>query len=109
MFKMVLANFQVENKLRRARFFQEKFLLADFCIKVVLKILFLIISKVDVSFVEQKFTWKFCTTAKALPTTKKVEIFIKKKFTKAALDEKSKAFVVHITSFYFDLMLIDLA
>ena len=47
-FGMVLASFQVEDKLRRARFFQETFLLANFSIKVVLEISFLTLSNANI-------------------------------------------------------------
>ena len=47
-FKMVLANFQVEHKLRRAWFFQKTFLLTDISVEVVLKMLFLTFSNVDI-------------------------------------------------------------
>lgn len=35
-FEIVLANFQIENKLKRVRFFQKSFLLADMSMEVVL-------------------------------------------------------------------------
>ena len=44
-FGMVLASFQVEDKLGRARFFQETFLLANTSIEVVLGMPFLTLSK----------------------------------------------------------------
>ena len=59
---------------------------------------FLIFSNADVQFVEKEFTWRSYTTAKVLPTTKRIEFINKKEFAKAALDEKSETFVVHITS-----------
>ena len=95
-FKMVLASFQVEDKLRRAWFFQETFLLANISAKVVLDMLFLTLSNTDVQFIEMELTWRFYTTAKALPTTKRVELINKKEFAKAALDKKSETFVIHV-------------
>ena len=47
---------------------------------------------------EKKLTWRSYTTAKALPTTKWVELINKKEFAKAALDGNSKTFVVHVAS-----------
>ena len=47
-FGMVLADFQVEDKLGRARFFQETFLLADISAEVVLSMPFLTFSNADV-------------------------------------------------------------
>ena len=48
MFGIVLANFQVEDKLGRTRFFQETFLLANISIEVVLSMSFLILSNADI-------------------------------------------------------------
>ena len=45
---MVLADFQVEDKLGKARFFQETFLLANISAEVALGMLFLILNNVDV-------------------------------------------------------------
>ena len=97
-FGMALANFQVEDKLGRTRFFQETFLLADISAEVVLGMPFLTLSNADVQFVEKELTWRSYTTAEALPTTKRVELINKKEFAKAALDEKSETFVVHVVS-----------
>ena len=40
----------------------------------------------------------FYTTAKAISTTKQVEIINKKEFAKTALDEHVETFVVHVIS-----------
>ena len=98
-FGMVLADFQVEDKLGRVRFFQETFLLADISAEVVLGMPFLTLSNADVQFVEKELTWRSYTTAEALPTTKRVELIDKKEFAKAALDKNSETFVVHVASF----------
>ena len=97
-FGIVLASFQVEDKLRRARFFQETFSLADISVEVVLEMLFLILSNADIQFSKKELTWRSYTTAKALPTTKRVELIDKKKFVKAALDENSETFLVHVAA-----------
>ena len=102
-FGTVLADFQIEDKLGRARFFQKTFLLADISTEVVLDMPFFTLSNTDVQFVEKKLTWRSYTTAKALPTTKRVELIDKKEFAKAALDKKaldknSETFVVHVVS-----------
>ena len=69
-FGMVLADFQVEDKLRRARFFQKTFLLTNISAELVLSMLFLILSNANIQFIEKELTWRSYTTAKALPTTK---------------------------------------
>ena len=48
MFGMVLANFQVEDKLQKVWFFQETFLLSNISAEVILDILFLTLSNADV-------------------------------------------------------------
>ena len=55
-YSMVIAAFQVINKLSRSWFFPKTFLLADMSIKVVLGIRFFILSNVDVQFAEKKLT-----------------------------------------------------
>ena len=47
-FGMVLASFQVENKLERPRFFQETFLLADLSMEVVLGMPFFTLSNANI-------------------------------------------------------------
>ena len=47
-FEMVLTNFQVENKLVRARFFQEIFLVANTTLKVFLGMSFLTFSNINI-------------------------------------------------------------
>ena len=93
---MVIAGFQVEEKLGRARFFQESFLLAETSMEVVLGMPFLAFSNVDIQFAEKELIWRSYTAAEALSTTKWVELIDKKEFAKATLDEESETFVVHI-------------
>ena len=95
-FGMVLASFQVKDKLGRPQFFQETFLLADLSMEVVVEMPFLTFSNANIQFTQKKLTWRSYTTAEALPTTKQVEIINSKKFAKATLDEYVKAFVMHV-------------
>ena len=55
-FEMVIADFQVEDKSGRPRFFQETFLVADTKFEVILGIPFLKLSNADVSFGEGTLT-----------------------------------------------------
>ena len=55
-FGMVLASFQVEDKLGRIRFFQETFLLANISAEIVLGMPFLTLSNANVQFVEKELT-----------------------------------------------------
>ena len=57
---------------------------------------FLTFSNADVQFIEKELIWRFYITAKALPTTKRIELIDKKEFAKAALDRNSKTFVIHV-------------
>ena len=88
----------MEDKLERARFFQETFLLADISVEVVLGMPFLTLRNANIQFPEKEFTWKSYTTAKALPTTKRVKLIDKKEFVKAAPDENSETFLVHVAA-----------
>ena len=47
---------------------------------------------------QKKLTWRSYTAAEALPATKRVKLIDKKKFAKAALDEESKTFVMHVAA-----------
>ena len=107
-YNMVIAVFQVVNKLGRFWFFQETFLLANISMKVVLGMLFLILNNADVQFAQKELTWKTYTTKKTLPTTHQIEIINWKKFAKAALNKKVEAFGMHIRSLELR-MNIDLA
>ena len=95
---MVIAGFQVEDKLGRARLFQESFLLATTSMEVVLGMLFLTLRNADIQLAKKKLIRRSYTAAEALLTTKRVEFIDKKEFTKAALDEEFEIFVMHVTA-----------
>ena len=95
-FGMVIADFQVEDKASRPRFFQETFLVADTKFEVILGMPFLKINNADVSFGEGTLTWRTYTINEALPTTEQVQIVDPKEFVIAALDVDSETFVVHV-------------
>lgn len=97
-YEMVIAAFQLLDKLGRARFFQESFLLADTSMEVVPGMPFLTLSNADIQFAEKELTWRSYTTEEALPITQRVEFIDKKEFARAALDGKSETFVVHVAA-----------
>ncbi len=67
--------------------------------EVVLEMPFLSLSNADVEFAELgKLTWRSYIAADALPTTSWVELIDKREFTKAALDENSETFVMHVAT-----------
>ena len=77
---------------------EETFLLADTSIEVVLGMPFLALSNADIQFDTESFTWRSYSAAEALPTTRRVELIDKHEFAKAALDENSETFVVHVAA-----------
>ncbi len=95
---MVSASFSLQDSLRKVWFFEETFLLANTSMEVVLEMLFLALSNADSQFGAEKLTWRSYTTAKALPTTSRVELINKREFAKVALDENSETFVVHVAT-----------
>ena len=94
---MVIANFQVKDKVGRPRFFQKTFLVANTKFKVILRMPFLKISNADLVFGERKLMWKSYITNKALPTTERVQLVNPKEFVIAVMDTNSETFVMHIT------------
>ena len=100
---MVIAAFQVVNKLGRSQLFLETFSLADIIIKVVLGMSFHTFSIAGVQFAEKKLTWTTYTNEKAFFTIRQVKIIDWKEFVKAALDGNVKGFVMHII--FLELMI----
>lgn len=80
----------------RPRFFEKTFLLANICINIALRMLFLNLSNAEIHFLEQKLNKKLYTTIGNLPTIKQVELIRKKKFAIVIFDPDDKIFVIHI-------------
>ena len=59
---------------------------------------FLTLSKADIRFAEQKLVLRTFTAAKALPTTKTVEMIDKSEFAAAALNADNETFVVDVAA-----------
>ena len=72
--------------------------MANVSLKVVLGILFLILSSADVDFLGRKLQWRTYTTEEALPTTRRVKLVGKKEFAAVALDPEYETYVVHVGS-----------
>ena len=66
--------------------------------EVVLGMLFLAFSNADIQFDTESFTWRSYNAAEALSTTRRVELIDKHEFAKAALDENSETFVMHVAA-----------
>ena len=92
----MIADFQVEHKDGRPRFFQKTFLVADTKFEMVLGMPFLKISNANVAFGEGILTWRSYITNKALQTTEQVQLVNPKEFVIAALDADSQTFVMHV-------------
>ncbi len=86
----------MEDKLGRARFFQETFLVANISVEVVLGMPFLTFSNADVVFKDRELTWRSYTPAEALPMTQRVQMMGQIEQAAAALDPDEEAFVVHV-------------
>ena len=95
-FGIVIADFQVEDKASRPRFFWKTFLVVNTKLKVILRMLFLKINNADMSFGERIFIWKTYTINKTLPIIKQVQIIDPKEFDIAVLNIDSETFVVYI-------------
>ena len=104
---MVIADFQIEHKGGRPRFFQETFLVADNKFEMVLGMFFFKISNADIAFSEGTLTWKFYITNEALLTTEQVQLVDPKEFVIAALDADSKTFIVYVAIWEQEKMAID--
>lgn len=53
-YERVIISFQVQNKLKNARFLLETFLIVDIIMEVIFKIIFLTFSKVKINFAKRK-------------------------------------------------------
>lgn len=94
-FRIIIAIWQVSNKLYRAQFFQETILLAKTSRKMVLGMLFLSFTNIDNQIVEKELVWRTYIAIEALPTTRRVKRINKKDFTKAVLYKDVELFVIN--------------
>ena len=95
-FGMVIADFELEDKASRPRFFQKTFLVADTKFELILGMLFLKISNANKLFGKGTLTWRTYTINKALSKTERVQIVDQKEFVIMALDVNSKTFVIYV-------------
>lgn len=108
-FKIIIAIFQVVNKLGRVKFFQETLLLAETSMKVVLRMLFFTLSYINIYFAEKNPAQRTYSLAEILLIMRKLKLINKKKFAKTVLDNNIKAFLIHVSSLNLKLMIIYLA
>ena len=75
---MVIAVFQVKDKLGRAWFFSKSSLLAETSMEVILEMPFLTFSNANIQFAKKELTRRSYIAAEALPNIKWVELIDKK-------------------------------
>lgn len=73
-YRIVSANFSLQDSSKKVWFLKEIFLLANTNIKWVLKIIFLTLSDVGVKFDTRSITWRMDINAKTMPMVKRMEI-----------------------------------
>lgn len=66
--------------------------------------LFLTLNNTNIKFAEIELFWRLYTTAKALPTTKQVELINKKKFAKMVLDKNLEIFMIYVIALEVSLV-----
>lgn len=82
-------------------------MIADTSIEdIVLEILFLTFSNTNIEFNAQSFIWRSYSTAKALSTTRQVELIDKPKFVKIVLNKNSEIFIVYVAALKFSKLAI---
>ena len=67
---------------------------------------FRVFSNANFQFNFEKFTWRSFTAAKVLPTTSRVKLIDKREFAKAAQDENSEIFIVHIAALKVPIVML---
>ena len=100
---MVVIAFLVEDKANQVRFFEETFLVANVSPEVVFGMLFLTLSGANVDFLGRELRWRTYSTKEALPTTKRVELEVKKEFAATAIDPEHKTYIVYVGSVSSDV------
>lgn len=95
-YRMIIADFSVQNRLKKVRLFEETFLLTDTSMEIVLNIPFFTLPDAHILFAKKELTWRCYTIVKALLTIRRVELINRKKFATAALDNNSETFVIHV-------------
>lgn len=95
---MILAMFLPRNNLEKVWFFEKIFLLTNISMKIVLEMLFFSLSNTNFKFSElKKSIWRFNNTIKILSTICQIKLISKRKFTKAAINENFKTFMMHMS------------
>ena len=102
---IVVVAFSVVDKANQVKFFEMTFLVANICLKIVFKMLFLTLSGANVDFSVQKLYWKTYITDKTFPTTRPVKLVGIEEFAAAALNLKHETYKVYV-AFLSSILLI---
>lgn len=86
----------MEDKKERSRFFEEILPLADITIDIAINISFFTLSNVEIDFMGYYIYWKIYIFVEIFPTTRRVELIEKKRFTAAAFDLEDDVFIVYM-------------
>lgn len=97
-FKIVITNCLIKNKLESIQFFYKAFLLANISLEVVLKIFSLTFSKRNMLFTKQKLVFRTYIAIETLLIFKRVEIIDKRKYTVMVLNADIEIFGIYITA-----------
>lgn len=92
---IVIATFQVFDKLSYLQFFQRIFLLTDIKMKVIFYMLFLILSNVNMQFIERELIWRNNTIKEAFLITRHVKLINKNEFAEVTLDNNIEKFMAY--------------
>lgn len=95
---MVIVGIQVQNKLGKARFFLQNLSGTDTNMEVILRISFITLNNVNIGFLDKELTQRTYSVAKAVFTTKKIQIIDWKEFAQVMLDFDKKTFVIYIAT-----------
>ena len=107
-YRMVVAAFSVLDKANQVKFFEESFLEANLSPKIVLEMLFLILSDTNVDFLGWKLRWRTYITKETLPTIRRIELVGQKEFAAAVLDPEHETLVVQVASLNSTLLVASL-
>lgn len=75
-YRIVVAAFSVTDKANPVKFFKETFFVANVKPEIVFRILFLILSNIEIDISAWELRWRIYITKSALPTTKYVKLVV---------------------------------
>ena len=95
-FEIVVTAFSVMDQANQLRFFEETFLVTNVSPEVVFGMPFLILSGLDVNYLDWELQWRTYTTKEAFLTTKRIKLVSKKEFVAVAFNSEYETYVVYV-------------